>query len=93
MLKTELAAKIQGKAYLKTRAQAEEAVNAVITSLKEALEQGETMSFMGFGSFKIVDRAERKARNPQTGEEITIPAKKALVFKPSRSFIDQINKK
>ena len=47
---------------------------------------------MGFGTFKIVDRAERKARNPRTGEEVTVPAKKTLVFKPSKAFISQLNK-
>ena len=47
MLKSELAAKVQEKAHLKTKGQAEEAVNAVIAALKDALEQGETISFMG----------------------------------------------
>lgn len=92
MLKSELAAKVQEKAHLKTKGEAEEAVNAVIAALKDALEQGETISFMGFGTFKIVDRAERKARNPRTGEEVTVPAKKTLVFKPSKAFISQLNK-
>ncbi|MFG6375034.1 MAG: HU family DNA-binding protein [Desulfovibrio sp.] len=77
---------------MKTKGQAEEAVNAVIAALKAALEQGETISFMGFGTFKIVDRAERKARNSRTGEEVTVPAKKTLVFKPSKAFISQLNK-
>lgn len=93
MLKSELAAKVYAKANLKNKAQAEDAVNAVILSLKEALEQEETISFMNFGTFKVVDRPERRGRNPRTGEEITIPAKKALVFKPSQAFIDQLNKK
>lgn len=93
MLKSELAAKVHAKANLKNNAQAEDVVSAVILSLKEALETGESISFMNFGTFKVVDRPERRGRNPRTGEEITISAKKALVFKPSKAFIDQLNKK
>ncbi|MCX4309569.1 MAG: HU family DNA-binding protein [Desulfovibrio sp.] len=92
MLKSELAAKVQEKAHLKTKGEAEEAVNAVIAALKDALGQGEAISFMGFGTFKVVDRAGRKARNPRTGEEMSVPAKKAFVFKPSKTFISQLNK-
>ena len=91
-MKSELAAKVQEKAHLKTKGEAEEAVNAVIAALKDALGQGEAISFMGFGTFKVVDRAGRKARNPRTGEEMSVPAKKAFVFKPSKTFISQLNK-
>lgn len=92
MLKSELAAKVYAKANLKSKAQAEDAVNAVILSLKEALETGESISFMNFGTFKVVTRPERKGRNPRTGEEMTIPAKKTAVFKVSPKVTEQLNK-
>lgn len=91
MLKSELAANVYAKANLKSKAQAEEVVNAVVLSLKEALEKGEKITFIDFGTFKVVNRPERKGRNPRTGEEITIPARNALVFKPSKALVDQLN--
>lgn len=48
---------------------------------------------MGFGTFEVKDRAERKGRNPQTKEPITIPASKAPVFKAGKGLKDKVNKK
>ena len=50
------------------------AVDAVFSSIQEALANGEKVQLIGFGNFEVRTRAERKGRNPQTGEEIKIPA-------------------
>lgn len=92
MLKTELAAKASERIGI-AKTKIPQIVDTIFDTIKEALKEGNSITLVGFGTFKIVDRAERKARNPRTGEEITIPAKKTLVFKPSKSFLDQLNKK
>jgi len=51
---------------------------------------GESLRIQGYGTFKVVKRAPRKARNPQTGEEIEIPARKVLTFKPSEAFVEEL---
>lgn len=92
MLKTELAAKASERIGI-AKTKIPQIVDTIFDTIKEALKEGNSITLVGLGTFKIVDRAERKARNPRTGEEITIPAKKVLVFKPSKSFLDQLNKK
>lgn len=82
MTKAELVEKIHAKAGLPTKAKAEEALDAVVAALREALASGESVTFTGFGSFKVVERAARKGRNPRTGKEITIPASKVAKFHP-----------
>lgn len=51
---------------------------------------GESVTFTGFGSFKVVERAARKGRNPRTGKEITIPASKVAKFTPGKGLKDAI---
>lgn len=92
MNKTELSSAVATKADL-TRKQAEIAVNAVIEAITESLEEGEKVQLVGFGSFEVRDRPERKARNPRTGEEISIPASKAAVFKAGKALKDKVAKK
>ncbi len=58
------------------------AVNAVFNAIQEALSNGDEVTVSGFGSFKVVERAARQGRNPQTGEEMTIRARKSPVFRP-----------
>ena len=62
MTKAELVEKIHAKAGLPTKAKAEEALDAVVASLREALAAGESVTFTGFGSFKVVARAARKGQ-------------------------------
>lgn len=88
MTKAELVEKIHAKAGLPTKAKAEEALDAVVASLREALAAGESVTFTGFGSFKVVARAARKGRNPRTGKEITIPASKVAKFTPGKGLKD-----
>ncbi len=90
MTKAELVEKIHAKAGLPTKAKAEEALDAVVASLREALAAGESVTFTGFGSFKVVERAARKGRNPRTGKEITIPASKVAKFTPGKGLKDAI---
>ena len=61
--------------------EAEAAVNTVLDSVKKALKKGEAVTLVGFGTFKVAKRKARTGRNPRTGKEIKIPAKKVPVFK------------
>ena len=58
------------------------AVNAVFNAIQEALSNGDEVTVSGFGSFIGVERGARQGRNPQTGEEMTIRARKSPVFRP-----------
>lgn len=89
MNKTELIASIAEKADL-SKKDAEKALNAFIGSVQETLIKGDKVQLVGFGSFETRTRAARKGRNPQTKQEITIPASKAPVFKAGKAFKDAI---
>lgn len=91
MTKSELVDKIYTKAGLQSRAKAEEALDAVLSTLRDALVAGDTVTFTGFGSFKVNTRAARKGRNPRNGEEIDIPASKVVKFTPGKALKDAIN--
>ena len=69
---------------------AEEAQKAVIEGFSSALEKGDSISIVGFGSFKVVDRAAREGRNPSTGEKMQIPAFKAVKFTASKSLKERV---
>jgi DNA-binding protein HU-beta len=73
-----------------TKKAAEEAQKAVIEGFSSALEKGESISIVGFGSFKVVDRAAREGRNPSTGEKMQIPASKAVKFTPSKALKERV---
>jgi len=75
-----------------TKKDTEKFLNAFIDAVTEALQKGEKVQLVGFGTFEVRERAERKGRNPQTKEEITIPATKAPVFKAGKVLKDSINK-
>ncbi len=91
MTKAELVEKIYAKAGLPTKSMAESALDAVVVTLREALAEGESVTFTGFGTFKVSHRAERKGRNPRTGEEITIPASKVAKFTPGKLLKESLN--
>ncbi|MBF0103546.1 MAG: HU family DNA-binding protein [Desulfobacterales bacterium] len=69
---------------------ANEMVNLFMEAVSSTLENGESISLIGFGSFKVVDRAPREARHPMTGEVIKIPACKAVKFIPGKSLKEKI---
>ena len=92
MNKSELIAAIAGKTG-ETKKSAEATVNAFIETVTEALTKGDKVQLVGFGSFEVRKRAARKGRNPQTKEEIKIPASKAPVFKAGKALKDLVNEK
>jgi integration host factor subunit alpha len=69
-----------------------ELVELVFDLIKDTLEEGEKIKIAGFGNFIVKEKADRRGRNPQTGEEITISARKILTFKPSQVLKASINK-
>ena len=74
-----------------TKKEAQEAVDCVFSSITRALEKGDAVTLVGFGSFKVVERKARKGRNPQTGEEIDIKASKAPKFTAGKSLKVAVN--
>ena len=92
MNKAELVAAIAAKTG-DTKKGAEASVNAFVDVITDALAKGDKVQLVGFGSFEVRKRAARKGRNPQTKEEIKIPASKAPVFKAGKALKDLGNKK
>ncbi|SFX60397.1 DNA-binding protein HU-beta [Thermoactinomyces sp. DSM 45891] len=90
MNKTELINKVAEVAQL-TKKDAGLAVDATLNAITDALATGEKVQLIGFGNFEVRDRAARKGRNPQTGEEIEIPATKVPAFKPGKQLKDEVN--
>jgi len=70
--------------------QAAEWADAVIKAITDALVAGEKVQFVGFGAFEVRQRAEKKARNPQTGEEVISLATQVLVFKAGKALKDAV---
>ncbi len=64
-----------------TKADAKRALESLIGNTTKALKKGDRVAMVGFGSFSVAKRAARKGRNPQTGKEIKIAAKKVVKFK------------
>ncbi len=75
---------------LKTKDDAQAAVNCVLSSITEALGKGGSVSLIGFGTFKVAERKARKGRNPQTGEEIYIAASKVPKFVAAKALKDAV---
>lgn len=91
MNKAELAAAVAEKAGLQ-KDEAELSVNALFECIEEALERGEKVQIVGFGSFEARDRKERLGRNPRKpGEVIKIAASKAPVFKAGKNLKERVN--
>lgn len=67
-------------------------VDAFLKAVEKGLVAGEKIHFVGFGTFDVAERAERKGRNPKDGSEITIPASKAPRFKAGKVLKDAVNK-
>lgn len=89
MNKTELIAKVAELSEL-TKKDATKAVDAVFEAISQALQAGEKVQIIGFGNFEVRERAARKGRNPQTGEEIEIAASKVPAFKPGKALKEGI---
>lgn len=90
MNKGDLIQKIADHAGL-TKGQAEDALNAVINGITDALKSDDSVTLVGFGTFSVSKRDARTGRNPQTGETITIAAKKQVKFKVGKKLADSVN--
>lgn len=89
MNKAELISIMSEKSGL-TKKDSEKALNAFIEAVSEALAKREKVQLVGFGTFEVRERSARKGRNPQTGEEIDIPAASIPAFKAGKALKDMI---
>ena len=90
MNKSELIEAVAKEANL-TKADAARAVAAITDSITAALKQGDSVSLIGFGTFKVSKRAARIGRNPQTGKEIKIAASNSPGFSAGKALKDAVN--
>lgn len=90
MNKAELIEAIADAADL-TKADAGRALDGMVNAITGALQKGDTVSLVGFGSFLVKERAARQGRNPQTGKTITIAAAKIPSFKAGKALKDAVN--
>ena len=90
MNKQDLIAKIAKDSGL-TKVAATQAVDSFFEGLTKAFKKGQSVTFVGFGTFKVVTRKARTARNPQTGAAIKVPKRKAVRFTPGKGLKDAIN--
>jgi len=74
-----------------SKADAKKALDAFVESTTDALKGGDRVALIGFGSFGISERGARTGRNPQTGKEISIPAKKVVKFKAGAELADAVS--
>ena len=91
MNKGELVAALAEKSEL-SKKDSEVALNALIEVIGDAMAKGEKVQLIGFGTFEAKNRPARVARNPRTGEEVTIGASKAPAFKAGKALKDKVNK-
>ena len=89
MNKAELIEAMAGEAKI-TKADAKKALDAFIKSTSASLKKGDRVALVGFGSFTVSKRAARKGRNPQTGKEIKIAAKKVVKFKAGNELASKV---
>ncbi|TYO96799.1 integration host factor subunit alpha [Geothermobacter ehrlichii] len=91
MTKADIVENVSTRAGL-TQKDAAEAVEEVLELIKSTLTQGEDVKITGFGKFQVRNKQSRVGRNPHTGEQIEISARRVLVFKPSPSLKELLNK-
>ena len=89
MNKTELINAVADSSELSKKDSAK-AVDAVFDAILDALKNGDKVQLLGFGNFEVRERAARKGRNPQTGEEIEIQASKLPTFKPGKTLREAV---
>lgn len=91
MTKADIAERIQANTGY-TKKDSAEMLESVFSIIKNTLKAGDKIKIAGFGNFEVKQKKDRKGRNPQTGESITIEARKILCFKPSNLLRQAINK-
>ena len=74
-----------------TKKEAQAAVDCVFSTITKALKKKNPVTLIGFGTFKVAQRKARKGRNPQTGQEMTIKAKKVAKFVPGKALKDAVS--
>ncbi|NBC07922.1 MAG: DNA-binding protein HU [Bacteroidetes bacterium] len=74
-----------------SKAQATDALNAVLDGITDSLKDGDKVTLIGFGTFSLSHRKARSGRNPQTGETIQIAAKNVVKFKPGKEITEAVN--
>ena len=89
MNKNDLIESIASSAKI-SKVAAEKGLNGMLTTMAEAMEEGERVTLVGFGSFSIVERAPRLGRNPKTGESVPIPPRKAVKFRPGKQLSQKV---
>lgn len=92
MNKSELITAMSEKTAI-SKKDTENLLSALIETIEDVVANGDKLQLIGFGTFEPRERAERKGRNPQTKEEITIPASVIPVFKAGNKFKEKVNKK
>lgn len=73
-----------------SKAAAERGLLGMLETMTDAMEEGERVNLVGFGSFSVVNRAPRLGRNPKTGEQIVIPPRRGIKFNPGRALLDKV---
>lgn len=91
MTKADIAERIHTKLGL-SKKDSQDLLENVLSIMKETLEAGEKIKVAGFGNFEVRKKADRRGRNPHTGESITIEARRILTFKPSAMLKQKVNK-
>jgi nucleoid DNA-binding protein len=91
MNKAELISLVAAKADV-TKVTTSSIIDIAMEAITETLAKGEAVQFVGFGTFSVAERKARTGRNPQTGKEITIPAKRVVRFKAGGALTDAANK-
>ncbi|NLB53422.1 MAG: HU family DNA-binding protein [Syntrophomonadaceae bacterium] len=89
MNKSELVKSLAEKAEI-TQKDAAKVLDAMVETIQQALANGEKVQIIGFGSFEVRDRKERKVISPATGKEINVPATKVPAFKPGKSLKEAV---
>lgn len=87
--KTQLVDAVATKSEL-TKQDSKKAIDALFETISNTLAKEEKIQLVGFGTFEVRERAERTGRNPQTGEEMTIPTSKAPAFKPGKELKEAV---
>jgi integration host factor subunit alpha len=90
MTKADIAEKIYSNLGL-SRKESSEMVDLIFEIVRETLENGESVKISGFGFFEVRDKKPRRGRNPQTGEELVLPARRVVSFRPSQVLREEVN--
>jgi DNA-binding protein HU-beta len=91
MNKTELVAAVAAKTEM-SKKDAEKVLAAMLDTMAETLAAGEKVQLVGFGTFEAKERGERTAKNPRTGETVTVPATRVPAFKAGQALKTKIAK-